>query len=360
MSISIGLVGLPSAGKSTLFNALLQKHQAEVAAFNFTTINPNIGIVEVPDPRLDLIAKIAQAKKTVYSTLKIFDIAGLIRGAHLGQGLGNQFLSEINRVDLIVIVVRFFENDNVPHPENNLHPGNDLKTVLSELILKDMETAENVIKRLENEKKSGDTKNDKKITVVKKISQALNNEIIPQISDEEKRLIPDIPFLTLKPFLFVANHSEAQNTEIDELVKKFCPEIDNNDWVLIDAQNEKQMIDFAKNEKAEIRQMLGIKPNTLEELLTKCFEKLDLINYFTAGEPEARAWKIKKGTNARQASCEIHNDFFQKFIRAEIVGYDDFVNLNGWQGAKSKGLTRIEGENYLVKDGDLINFIINK
>ena len=359
MSISIGLVGLPSAGKSTLFNALLQKHQAEVAAFNFTTINPNIGIVEVPDPRLDLVAKIASSQKTIYSTLKFFDIAGLIRGAHLGQGLGNQFLSEINRVDLIVIVVRFFEDDNVPHPENNLHPGNDLDTILSELILKDMETAENTLKRLTIEQKT-DSKITNKIAVVKKISGALNNEQIPQIEMEEKELIRDIPFLTLKPFLFVANHSEAQNIEIDELVKKFCPKIDNDDWILIDAQNERQMIEFDKAEKNEMRQMLGIKPNTMEELLAKCFEKLDIINYFTAGEPEARAWKIKKGTNIRNASREIHNDFFQKFIRAEIVGYDDFIENNGWAGAKTKGVCRIEGENYLVKDGDLVNFIINK
>ncbi|TSC92325.1 MAG: GTP-binding protein ychf [Candidatus Berkelbacteria bacterium Licking1014_7] len=362
MSISIGLVGLPSTGKSTLFNALLQKYQAEVAAFNFTTINPNIGIVEIPDPRLEKIAQIAKSKKITYSTLKIFDIAGLIRGAHQGAGLGNQFLSEINRVDLIALVIRFFENENVPHPENNLHPGNDLKTLLNELMLKDLETLDKAIFRLQKDLKLNQNVNYTKETlkIIEKIKLTLESEQIPNISQEEIDKIKEIPLLTIKPFIFIANCSQAQIIEADELITNFCPKIPLKNWVIIDALNEQEIIDFAKSEKQEIREAMGMRQSGIDALLQISFEKLKLINYFTARAKEARAWQIPLGTNARQSSQKIHNDFFQKFIRAKVISYENYLSCEGEQKAKEKGLIRTEGEHYIVKDGDVIEFVLNK
>ena len=359
MSLSIGIVGLPNAGKSTLFNALLKQRKAATAIHPFTTIDPNIGIIKVPDRRLKRIKKILKLKKTIPATIKFVDIAGLVKGAHKGEGLGNQFLSHIRETKAIILIFRLFENNQVSHVAGEIKPKNDLETIWTELILADMKTLQKKIEEIRGKANSGDKKAAKKFDTLEKINLNLNKEMLANevsLNKEEKKIIRPLNLLTLKPILYVANISESdlpkpKISELPEIPKKVFASL-----VFVSAKLEEEFSDLKKDEIKEYLSSCGMKRSSLDELIRESYRLLNLITFYTTTEDLAQAWPIKKDSTALKAAGKVHTDFAKKFIRAEVLAFGDLVEAGGVFAASKKGNVHAQGKKYSVQDGDIIHF----
>lgn len=364
MSLSVGIIGLPNVGKSTLFNALLKKQAALVANYPFATIEPNVGVVPVPDQRLDKLAEIEKEENQmvnfppkVYATVKFVDIAGLVKGAHEGAGLGNKFLSHIREVDVICHVVRAFSDESVVK-EGSVDPKTDYETIKTELILADLQTLSKVSDKslkLDPLKK----------TAVEKLFNNLNQEksaIETVLTPEEKEATRDLFLLSFKSQIIVLNVSE------DDYTKEKSPELVNQyaglmglpteNFIVVSAKIESELAALSNEEQKEYLKGLGLEESGLERLIKKAYQTLGLISFLTAGEKEVRAWTIKRGANAQNAAGVIHTDFIKNFIKAEVVSFEDFVQYRGWEKARELGKSRFEGRDYLVRDGNVIEFKI--
>ena len=357
MKLSIGIVGLPNVGKSTLFNALLKKQVADAANYPFCTIEPNVGIVEVPDERLPILAKIVKTEKIVPAVVEFYDIAGIVKGASEGEGLGNKFLSHIREVAAIVHVVRLFEDPNVIHVANKVDPKSDIETIDAELILADMETLNK-----QHEPKMNASKDERAAyEIIQRMKIELNKGISAQnipLSDEEKDLIKGLNLLTMKPVIYAFNVSEEQLEKKEETEKRIKAVFSNSNWLLFNAKLENDVLAFSPSEQKEYLNQFHLDDTGLNRMIKKCYEILGLISFLTAGTLEARAWTIKKGELAPEAAGTIHTDFTKKFIKADICSYDDFVAANGWVGAREIGKVVSAGRDYAMKDGDVVEFKI--
>lgn len=364
--MKLGIVGLPNVGKSTLFNSLT-KAGAESANYPFCTIDPNIGVVAVPDERLDKLAALYNSHKVTPAVIEFVDIAGLVKGASKGEGLGNQFLSNIREVDAIVHVVRCFEDTNVVHVDGNVDPLRDIETINLELIFSDVEILERRIA-----KTSKGARNDKalakELELLNRLKEFLEGGNLAknfEINDEdEQELVASYNLLTYKPVIFAANVSEddladdGASNEYVKSVRKFAADTGSEVFVIC-AQIEQEMSELDDEEKSMFLEELGLKESGLDKLIKASYSLLGLISYLTAGETETRAWTIKKGTKAPQAAGKIHSDFERGFIRAEVVNYQDLLDCGSYSGAKDKGLVGLEGKDYVVKDGDVVLFRFN-
>lgn len=363
--MKIGIVGLPNVGKSTLFNSIT-KAGAECANYPFCTIEPNVGMVNVPDERIEKLAEIYKPQKVTNAVVEFVDIAGLVKGASKGEGLGNQFLSHIRETDSIVQVVRCFENSNIGHVDGSVEPVRDMETINFELIFADLETIE---KRLEKAKKM--LKSDKKyqfeIDTFEKVKQALEegkSARTVELSEEEQEVIKDSFLLTSKPILYVANvdESDIEHPEANENVKKVkeYAKKEGTEVISLCVKIEEELSVLEPEEKKEMLEALGLEESGLDKLIKASYQLLGLISFLTAGEPEVRAWTIKKGTKAPAAAGKIHSDIERGFIKAEVVSFDDFLKCGGSMvEAKEAGLVRSEGKEYTMKDGDMVLFKFN-
>ena len=356
MGLSIGIVGLPNVGKSTLFNALT-KNAVEAQNYPFCTIDPNVGIVAVPDERLSQLAQAVPTKQVVPAIVEFIDIAGLVKGAAKGEGLGNKFLSHIRSCDAICEVVRLFVDKNVLHVEGQINPTSDIETIKTELILADLETIKKRTEKLTKELKAN-PKAKEAIDVVTKVENALDNNIPARdldLSDKEKSIIRDMNLLTAKPHIYIVNGDETH-------LSNFNPDsmgLRTDQTVIISAKIENDLNELEETDKREYLLELGQNESGLNSLIRKCFNLLGLQTYFTAGEKEIKAWTIRKGFTAPQAAGVIHGDFERGFIKAETVNYQDLIKYKGWSGARIAGKVRLEGKEYIVKDGDTLIFKFN-
>jgi len=362
MSLSIGIVGLPNVGKSTLFNALTKKAQAEASNYPFTTIEPNVGIVSVPDARLTALTELVKPAQTVPATVQFTDIAGLVAGAHKGEGLGNKFLAHIRETDAIALVVRCFEDPDVVHVSGKIKPLDDIRTIILELILADSETLDKLLERERKEAKSN-KESAEKIEVLERFAGAFEREHVAAtvgISDEEKKLLGPLPLITLKPLLFIANVNEsevakpARNVFYQE-VEQYAGE-QGSKAVAMSAKIEAEIAGLPETEQAEFLESLGLAEPNLNTLIQRGYELLGLQTFFTAGPKEVRAWQVPVGATAPEAAGVIHGDFQAKFIRAEVIAYQDYMAGSGEAGAKEAGQLRSEGKEYVVQDGDVMLF----
>ncbi len=353
MSLSIGIVGLPNVGKSTLFN-ILTKKQVEASNYPFCTIDPNVGVVKVPDERLDKIAQISQPAKIIPTFIEFTDIAGLVKGAHEGEGLGNQFLSHIRECDAICEVVRDFKDPNVIHVNGEIDPIGDQETINMELIFADLKTVEKRLEKVAKEIKSGDKEIIKQKEILEKIKVLLDQgravrEL--EMKDEEKVFIKSLSLLTIKPIIYALNSDDTEKEA-------------NFSWdgevVRINVKMEEEIAKLPEEEQAEYMKELGINKSGLDKLISASYKLLGLETFFTTGKDETRAWTIKKGSKAPQAAAEIHTDFEKGFVRAEVINWEKFIETGGEIKAKELGLVRTEGKDYIVQDGDICNFLINK
>ena len=362
--MKIGIVGLPNVGKSTLFNSIT-KAGAECANYPFCTIEPNVGIVAVPDERLDKLTEMYKPQKTTHAIVEFVDIAGLVKGASKGEGLGNKFLSHIRETDAIAHVVRCFEDSNITHVDGNIDPIRDIETINLELIFADMETLD---KRLEKSKKSlkADKKYQAEIDLIEKIKAVLEKGMPArsiEYNEEEQALVKEMFLLTSKPVLYVANVSEEQlsDCENDENVLKVkeYAQKENSEVVPLCVKIEEEISTLDDNDKKEMLEAMGLEESGLDKLIKKSYDLLGLMSFLTAGEPEVRAWTIKKGTKAPQAAGKIHTDIERGFIKAEVVSYDDLIREGSMAAVKEKGLLRLEGKDYIMQDGDIVLFKFN-
>ena len=350
MSFKCGIVGLPNVGKSTLFNALTNSSKAQAANFPFCTIDPNIGIVPVPDERLENLAKISNSKKIINTTISFVDIAGLVKGASKGEGLGNKFLSHIREVDAIIHMIRCFDSDDIQNVNPDVNPVRDLEIIETEMMLADLESIQ---KRLEkNNKKNID---DEQLKILELTLNSINkNEDLSNLKSLfDKKQLKQSGLLSLKPKIFVCNVDEKSIQNGNAYTRDFVNKFDQENTLIISADIENI------NERKNYMEMIGIKKTGLDLLIQKGYKILELDTYFTSGPEETRAWTIQKNCTAPKAAGEIHTDFEKGFIRAETVSYEDFINNNGWVNSKTNGKMRLEGKDYIVKDGDVLNFRFN-
>jgi len=365
MGVSVGIVGLPNVGKSTTFNALTKAQNAESANYPFCTIEPNKAVVPVPDNRLNELAKIVKPNKIQYSTIDFVDIAGLVKGASKGEGLGNKFLSNIREVEVILHMIRCFDDENITHVENSINPLRDIEIIESELIFADIEQLEKKIEKLTRTAKA-DKKALKPLELAKELLEHLN-QIKPVSSfskkDDEnfKILDRELRFLSNKDIIYGANVDEdglLEDNQYVKAVKEHAKEV-GADVIKLCAKIEEELVGLDDDEADEFLNDLGIEESGLNKIIKLSFDKLGLISYFTAGVVEVRAWTIKKGWKAPKAASVIHNDFEKGFIRAEVISYEDFIAYGGETGAKEAGKMRLEGKEYIVQDGDVMHFRFN-
>lgn len=358
--MKIGIVGLPNVGKSTLFNALTRSQGAKAENFPFCTIDPNVGIVEVPDERLQKLKEAVKTEIVIPAIVEFVDIAGLVKGASEGEGLGNKFLAHIRECDAIAQVIRVFEDKNVTHVHDSVDPRRDIEVIETELLLADSQTLEKRLAKAESEAKSGDKEKKAYVETLKKIQEALSagKKVIDlDLTEEEKEAIHDLHFLTNKPFLYIANVHEDEIGTVDiPALKNKLGLTENQRIIPICAKLEQDLGQLTPEEAHMFLEELGLEGTGLGALIQAAYDTLGLQTYFTAGVKEVRAWTIHKGDSAPRAAGVIHTDFEKGFIRAEVVQWQDLVGSNGEQGAREKGLVRTEGKDYVVKDGDVMHF----
>ena len=356
MSFKCGIVGLPNVGKSTLFNALTNSSKAQAANFPFCTIDPNIGVVIVPDERLDNLAKISKSKKIINTTISFVDIAGLVKGASKGEGLGNKFLSHIREVDAIIHMIRCFDSNDIQNVNPSVDPVRDIEIIETEMMLADLESIQ---KRLEkNNKKNVDEDQIKILEIA--MDCINNNKSFDDLRTQfNKKQLNQSGLLSLKPKIFVCNVDEQSVQNGNNYTQSFIDKYGNNNTLIVSADIENQINELDSNERKNYMEMIGLKETGLNKLIKKGYEILDLDTYFTSGPEETRAWTIEKNCTAPKAAGEIHTDFEKGFIRAETISYDDFISNDGWVNSKNNGKMRLEGKDYIVKDGDVLNFRFN-
>lgn len=348
--LQAGIVGFPNVGKSTLFNALLSRTVANVANYPFCTIEPNVGVVEVPDERLAKLAEIVKTSTLVHAAIEFVDIAGLVEGAHKGEGLGNKFLSHIREVDVILMVVRDFEDENVVR-SGSTHPESDIKTLMTELMLADLQILEKVKERRGNATKE-DILRDKATTLLRTALENGERTDSVELTDEQELEVKSFGLLTRKPVIVIRNTDEEKLTENVSFL--------GYPTISLSASLEAQMCDLSRDEKRELLNAYGIENPILDTLIVQTYETLGLLSFLTAGEKEVRAWPIEKGTIAPEAAGTIHTDFEKTFIKAKIVSYADFIVHNGWLGAKENGKVRMEGKDYVMREGDVVEFMVGQ
>ncbi len=371
MGFKCGIVGLPNVGKSTLFNALTQTAAAEAANYPFCTIEPNVGEVQVPDPRLDRIAGIVKPQETIPTRLTFVDIAGLVKGASKGEGLGNQFLAHIREVDAIAYVLRCFDDPDVTHVEGRIDPLNDAETVETELMLADMESLEKRIEPLEKKIRGQDKDAKKTLELVNTALELLRDgkpARVALVAEEDRRAFQALNLLTSKRVLYVCNVDEASavsgnaySRQVEDRIAELAKAASSSDpkpaeAIVISARIEAELAQLSHDERAEYLSEIGLEEPGLDKLIRAGYHLLELITFFTAGEKQVRAWTVPQGTPAPRAAAAIHTDFEKGFIRVETITYDDFISLGGEQAAKEAGKMRLEGKEYIVKDGDLLHF----
>ena len=356
MSFKCGIVGLPNVGKSTLFNALTNSSKAQAANFPFCTIDPNIGVVIVPDERLNNLAKISKSKKIINTTISFVDIAGLVKGASKGEGLGNKFLSHIREVDAIIHMIRCFDSNDIQNVNPSVDPVRDIEIIETEMMLADLESIQ---KRLEkNNKKNVDEDQIKILEIA--MDCINNNKSFDDLRTQfNKKQLNQSGLLSLKPKIFVCNVDELSVQSGNNYTQSFIDKYGNNNTLIVSADIENQINELDSNERKNYMEMIGLKETGLNKLIKKGYEILDLDTYFTSGPEETRAWTIEKNCTAPKAAGEIHTDFEKGFIRAETISYDDFISNDGWVNSKNNGKMRLEGKDYIVKDGDVLNFRFN-
>jgi len=356
MSFKCGIVGLPNVGKSTLFNALTNSSKAQAANFPFCTIEPNVGVVPVPDERIDKLITISKSKKKISTTIEFVDIAGLVKGASKGEGLGNKFLSHIREVDAIVHMIRCFDSDDIQNVNPTVDPVRDLEIIETEMMLADLESIQ---KRLEkNNKKNVD---EELLKLLEVASDFINNSKDMKIlhGQFEKKLISQSGLLSLKPKIFVCNVDEASVQNGNKYTEAFIKNFTEENTLIVSADIENQINQLESEEKENYMEMIGLKKTGLSMLIQKGYNVLELDTYFTSGPEETRAWTIPRNCTAPKAAGEIHTDFEKGFIRAETIAYEDFITNDGWVNSKINGKMRLEGKDYIVKDGDILNFRFN-